>query len=45
LELAAQGGMRPVHVSGNHGFPVITAEPYFLNLAPYESLWFLLEAA
>ena len=45
LELAAHGGMRPVHVSGNHGFPVITADPYFLNLAPYESLWFLLEAA
>jgi maltose alpha-D-glucosyltransferase/alpha-amylase len=45
LELADHWGMRPVHVSGNHGFPAITSEPYFLNLAPYESLWFLLEAA
>jgi maltose alpha-D-glucosyltransferase/alpha-amylase len=45
LELADHCGMRPVHVSGNHGFPAITSEPYFLNLAPYESLWFLLEAA
>jgi hypothetical protein len=27
----------------NHGFPSIEATPYFLNLAPYESLWFLLE--
>lgn len=28
----------------NHGFPSIEARPYFLNLAPYASLWFRLEA-
>jgi len=27
----------------NHGFPVIEKMSYFLNLAPYESLWFRLE--
>jgi len=45
LDLAAHAGRRPVHFSGNHGFPVIGTDPYFLNLAPYESLWFLLEQA
>ena len=45
LELEAYAGLRPVHFSGNHGFPQIQAAPYFLNLAPYESLWFLLEPA
>lgn len=45
LDLAAHAGQRPTLFSGNHGFPEITAEPYFLNLAPYEPLWFLLEPA
>lgn len=45
LELAAYAGMRPQQFSGNHGFPLIGLEPYFLNLAPYEPLWFLLERA
>ena len=44
-ELHGDAGLRPVHFSGNHGFPQIQAAPYFLNLAPYESLWFLLEPA
>lgn len=43
LDLAAYAGLRPAQFGGNHGFPLITPEPYFLNLAPYESLWFLLE--
>ncbi|MEN9861624.1 MAG: hypothetical protein RLZZ515_2106, partial [Cyanobacteriota bacterium] len=43
LDLSAHAGSRPRHVSGNHGFPLVTAAPYFLNLAAYESLWFLLE--
>ena len=43
LDLAAYTGLHPAQFGGNHGFPLITPEPYFLNLAPYESLWFLLE--
>jgi hypothetical protein len=45
LEMAAYAGMRPQQFGGNHGFPVIGRDPYFLNLAPYEPLWFVLEPA
>jgi len=45
LDLSSYQGHRPLHFDGDHGFPIISSEPYFLNLAPYESLWFLLEPA
>jgi maltose alpha-D-glucosyltransferase/alpha-amylase len=45
IDLSSHISFRPMHCNGVHGFPVITDQPYFLNLAPYESLWFLLEQA
>ena len=45
IDLSPHQGLRPVHCNGSQGFPAITAVPYFLNLAAYESLWFLLEPA
>ena len=39
LDLARFAGMQPVEMLGYVPFPLITAEPYPLTLAPYSFLW------
>ena len=45
LDLAEFDGRTPMEVFGYSAFPLITAQPYSLSLAPYSFLWFELQAA
>jgi maltose alpha-D-glucosyltransferase/alpha-amylase len=42
LDLKNQSGNVPVELLGNHAFPTIGEQPYFLSLAPYSFYWFQL---
>jgi maltose alpha-D-glucosyltransferase / alpha-amylase len=43
LDLAALAGLVPVEMRGYVEFPRIGRTPYFLNLGPYDFLWFELQ--
>jgi maltose alpha-D-glucosyltransferase / alpha-amylase len=43
LDLRPFRGMVPVELIGNHPFPRIPDEAYFLSLSPYSFCWFRLE--
>ena len=42
LDLAACKDLIPVEMLGEHAFPRIGAQPYFLSLSPHSFLWFSL---
>jgi maltose alpha-D-glucosyltransferase/alpha-amylase len=42
LDLQAYRGMVPVEMLGNHPFPRISEQPYFISLSPHSFFWFLL---
>jgi len=42
LDLRNFQGMVPVELLGNHSFPRIPPEPYFLSLTPHSFFWFRL---
>jgi maltose alpha-D-glucosyltransferase/alpha-amylase len=44
LDLRAFAGMVPVEMLGNHAFPRIGEQPYFLTLSPHSFFWFRLES-
>jgi maltose alpha-D-glucosyltransferase/alpha-amylase len=44
LDLRDFAGMTPVEMIGNHSFPPIRHEPYFLSLSPHAFFWFLLKS-
>jgi maltose alpha-D-glucosyltransferase/alpha-amylase len=43
LDLHAYQGRVPVELVGNHAFPPIGEQPYFLSLGPHSFFWFRLE--
>jgi maltose alpha-D-glucosyltransferase/alpha-amylase len=43
LDLRNYKGKIPVELLGNHDFPPIQEQPYFLSLSPYSFYWFRLE--
>jgi maltose alpha-D-glucosyltransferase/alpha-amylase len=43
LDLRPHRGFIPVELFGNHGFPRIEDQPYFLSLSPHSFYWFRLE--
>ena len=43
LDLRHFAGMVPVELVGNHPFPALKDQPYFLSLSPYAFYWFRLE--
>jgi maltose alpha-D-glucosyltransferase/alpha-amylase len=43
LDLRAFQGRVPVELLGNHAFPHIGEEPYFLSLSPHSFFWFRLD--
>jgi maltose alpha-D-glucosyltransferase/alpha-amylase len=43
LALQPYQGMRPVELIGEHEFPAVTEQPYFLTLGPHDFFWFRLE--
>ena len=43
LDVRAYQNMVPIELLGNHAFPRIGEQPYFLSLAPHSFLWFRLE--
>jgi maltose alpha-D-glucosyltransferase / alpha-amylase len=43
IDLRHYQGMVPVELLGNHDFPPIGEQPYFLSLSPYSFFWFRLE--
>ena len=43
IDLRNYQGMVPVELLGNHDFPPIGEQPYFLSLSPYSFFWFRLE--
>jgi maltose alpha-D-glucosyltransferase/alpha-amylase len=45
LDLSEHAGLQPVEMLGYVQFPLITAEPYPLTLAPYSFLWLELQSA
>src|SRR5262249_21930295 len=45
LDVRDYRGRIPVELLGNHAFPPITEQPYFLSLSPYAFFWFRLDQA
>jgi maltose alpha-D-glucosyltransferase / alpha-amylase len=43
LDLRNYEGWVPIELLGNHEFPHVPHEPYFLSLSPHSFLWFRLE--
>jgi maltose alpha-D-glucosyltransferase/alpha-amylase len=43
LDLQAFRGRVPIELLGNHEFPAIGEQPYFLSLSPHSFYWFRLE--
>jgi maltose alpha-D-glucosyltransferase/alpha-amylase len=43
LDLQHLEGKIPVEMLGNHAFPPITKQPYFLSLGPHSFYWFRIE--
>ena len=43
LDLRAFQGRVPVELLGNHAFPRIGEQPYFLSLSPHSFFWFRLD--
>jgi maltose alpha-D-glucosyltransferase/alpha-amylase len=43
LDLKTLAGKVPVELLGNHAFPPIAEQPYFLSLGPHSFYWFRLE--
>jgi maltose alpha-D-glucosyltransferase / alpha-amylase len=43
LDLRSYSGMIPVEMLGNHAFPRIGEQPYFLTLSPHFFFWFHLQ--
>jgi maltose alpha-D-glucosyltransferase / alpha-amylase len=44
LDLPSYRGRIPVEMVGNHAFPRIGEQPYFLSLSPHSFLWFRLDS-
>ena len=42
LDLRSFSDMIPIEMLGEHAFPKISTDPYFLSLSPYGYLWFRL---
>ena len=43
LDLQSFRGRVPIEILGNHEFPVIGDQPYFLSLSPHSFFWFRLD--
>jgi maltose alpha-D-glucosyltransferase/alpha-amylase len=43
IDLRTHRGLVPVELFGNHAFPKIEDQPYFLSLSPHSFYWFRLE--
>jgi maltose alpha-D-glucosyltransferase/alpha-amylase len=43
LDLRHLAGKMPVEMLGNHAFPPVTEQPYFLSLGPHSFYWFRME--